>query len=96
MGGKLYPLKVEVWDEDDKKRGGPGDDELGHAIVDWRGLFPDPDKQGKEIKRERERDGVRVGVLGALGYDASFSFHVFGYIWVYIYHVQQQQQFLTS
>jgi tellurium resistance protein TerZ len=41
MGGALSSFKIELWDEDDKKRSS-SDDPLGMATLPWINLFPDP------------------------------------------------------
>ena len=48
LGGKLLPLEIEVWDEDDKRRG-PSDDSLGRAALGWKKLWPPADVAGREV-----------------------------------------------
>lgn len=72
LGGKLWPLVVEVWDEDGKQRG-PGDDALGAAEVPWRCAWPDAATSGKEVKCPLKGSGagsgssVSVRVVAAAG-----------------------------
>jgi hypothetical protein len=40
LGGKLMPFVAQVWDEDDKSRGGPSDDLLGAVELPWKRLWP--------------------------------------------------------
>jgi tellurium resistance protein TerZ len=69
MGGKLLPLHVGVFDEDDKKRGS-ADDFLGHAEVAWKDLWPNLAALGTDktlaLHGEGSKGGSSVVVAVAL------------------------------
>lgn len=60
MGGKLTEFKIELWDEDDKKRSS-SDDPLGHAVVPWSLLFPNADRQGESHTLTLVGKGAKSG-----------------------------------
>mmetsp|Transcript_34087 Transcript_34087/g.43978 ORF Transcript_34087/g.43978 Transcript_34087/m.43978 type:complete len:561 (+) Transcript_34087:41-1723(+) len=60
MGGKLAEFCIQLWDEDDKKRGS-SDDPLGNVVVQWTKLFPDPEQQGTEETLALGGKGAKAG-----------------------------------